>query len=57
MFRQLQALCLIVGAEARAVEAFRALLHVLIDQTADDLAVFEDEGHFVAADFQNRATA
>ncbi len=40
---KLQALGLIVRAEAGAVEAFRVLRHMFVDEAADDLAVFEDE--------------
>ena len=31
--------------------------HVFVDQPADDLAMFEDEGHLVAAHFEHGAAA
>ena len=57
MLGELEALSLVVGAEAGAVEAFRFGQHVFVDQATDDLAVFENEGDFVASDFENRAAA
>lgn len=57
MLGKFQALGLVVGAQAAAIEAFRFLQHMLVNQAADDLAVFQDEGHFVAAHFQHRAAA
>src|SRR5690606_12991970 len=57
MLRQLEPLRLVVRAEAEAIEPLRALQHMLVDEPADDLAVFENERHFVAAHFQNRPTA
>jgi hypothetical protein len=44
MLRQLQALCLIVGADAGAVERVRPRQHLLIDQAADDLAMLRMNG-------------
>src|SRR5262245_33836041 len=57
MLRQLQALRLVVGAEISAVERGRARAHALVDETPDDLAVLQDEGHFMAAHFEDRAAA
>lgn len=57
MLGQFQALCLIVRAEICAVERLRPLQHVLVDQPSDDLAVIEDERHFVAAHFEHGPAA
>jgi hypothetical protein len=57
MLRQLQSLRLIVRLQVGAVERLRPRQHVLVDQPADDLAVFEDERHFMAAHFQHGAAA
>lgn len=51
MLGEFQALSLIVGAEARAVETFGFGQHMFIDKAADDLAVLQDEGYLVASDF------
>ncbi len=57
MLGELQALRLVVGAEAGAVEDRGALGHRLVDEAANGLAMFEDEGHLVAAHFQHRPAA
>src|SRR6202047_2466174 len=57
MLAQLQALRLVVRADALAVEGVGPRQHFLVDQTADDLAVLEDERHLARAYFQNRARA
>jgi hypothetical protein len=53
LFRQFQPLSLIIRGNPSPVKGFRAFLHVLIDQTADHLAMFQHEGGFVAAHFQH----
>src|SRR5215470_8398125 len=55
MFRQFEPLGLVVGADAAAVKLIGTGQHFLVDQPADDLAVFQDERHFARADFQHRA--
>ena len=55
MFRQLEALGLIVRADAHAVERGRPRQHALVDQAADDLAVLEDERHLARAHLEYRA--
>src|SRR5258707_14188079 len=57
MLAQLQALRLIVGADALAVHGMGPGQHFLIYQPADDLAVLEDERHFTRTHFQHRAGA
>src|ERR1700761_7314408 len=57
MFAQLQALRLIVRADALAVHRIRSRQHFFVDQAADDLAVLEDERHLARAHFQHRAGA
>jgi hypothetical protein len=57
MLAQLQALRLIVRADAGAVELVRARDHLLIDQPADDLAVIEDERHLARAHLEHGARA
>src|SRR6478736_3958387 len=57
MFAQLQALRLIVRADAVAVHGIRPRQHFFVHQPADDLAVFEDERHLARAHFQYRARA
>ena len=57
MLAQLQALGLVVRADALAVHGVGPRQHFLVDQAADDLAVFEDERHFARAHFQHRARA
>src|SRR5215471_4435528 len=57
MLRQLQALCLIVRPDARAIERLRPCQHILVDQAPDDLAVLQDERHLTRAHFQHRARA
>src|SRR2546426_1265514 len=41
----------------RSVERTRALQHLLIDEAAHDLAVFQDERHFAGAHFEHGARA
>ena len=57
MLGQLEALRLVVRADAHAVERRWPRQHLLIDQTADDLAVLEDERHLARAHLQHRAGA
>src|SRR6267142_2007600 len=57
MLAQLQALRLIVRADAMAVHGSGPGQHFLIYQPADDLAVLEDERHFARPHFQHRAGA
>ncbi len=57
MFRQFEALRLVVRTDAGAVKLVRSRQHLLVGQTADNLAVFEDERHFARAHFQHRARA
>ncbi len=57
MLRQLQALRLIVRADALAVERGRPLQHLLVDEASDDLPVLEDEGHLARAHFEHGARA
>src|SRR5882672_1554463 len=57
MLAQLQALRLIVRADALAVQRLGPRQHFLVDQPADDLAVLQDERHFARANFQHRARA
>src|SRR6267154_977661 len=57
MLAQLQALRLIVRADALAVHGVGPRQHFLVYQPADDLAVLEDERHFARAHFQHRARA
>src|SRR5579863_5893971 len=57
MLGQLQALRLIVGADALAVHGVWPRQHFLVDEASDDLAVLEDEGYFARAHFEYRARA
>src|SRR5437660_2384068 len=57
MLGELQALRLIVGADALAVQRSRPRQHFLVDQPADDLAMLEDERHLARAHFQYGAGA
>src|SRR3954469_25064443 len=57
MLRQLQALRLVVGADALTVKRLRALQHFLVYKPADDLPVLQDERHLARAHFQHRARA
>src|SRR5579863_8099254 len=57
VFRQLEALCLVVRSDAGAVKLVRPRQHLLVDQPADDLTVFEDERHLARAHFEHRARA
>src|SRR5258706_9257576 len=57
MLAQLQALRLVVRADALAVHGIGPRQHFLIHQTADDLAVLEDERYFARAHFQDSAGA
>ena len=49
MLRELESLRLIVGPNAHAVEALRALEHALINKPADNLAVLKNEGDLARA--------
>src|SRR6266700_7114891 len=55
MLRELQALGLVVRADAIAVELARPRQHLLIDQAADGLAVLEDERHLARAHLEHGA--
>ena len=55
MFRELEALALVVRRDAGAVELVWHLVHLLVDKAAHDLAVFEDEGRLVTANFEHAA--
>src|SRR4051812_6785349 len=57
MLAELQALRLVVRADALAVHGVGARQHLLIDEAANDLAVLEDERHLARAHFQHRARA
>ena len=57
MLGELQALRLIIRANALAVKLPRPRQHLLIDETADDLAVLQDERHFARAHLEHRAGA
>src|SRR5580698_7201907 len=54
VLRQLEALRLIVRADAAAVELIRTRHHLLIDQPPDDLAVLENERHLARTHFKHR---
>src|ERR1700722_12904103 len=53
MLREFQALRLIVGADALAVERVGAREHLLVAEAADDLAVLDDERHLARAHFED----
>src|ERR1700678_1700784 len=55
MLRELQPLTLIVRPDALAVNLRRGIGESLENESADGLAVFEDEGDFAGADFQDGA--
>src|SRR4051794_2059513 len=55
MLAELEALRLVVRADALAVHSVGAGQHLLVDEAADDLAVLEDERHFARAHFENGA--
>jgi hypothetical protein len=57
MLGELEALALIVGADALAIDALGRLGQRLIDKPADNLAVLENERHLVRAHFENGARA
>src|SRR2546430_8458079 len=57
MLRQLEALGLVVGAEALAIERLGPLQHLLVDRAADGLAVLEDERPLARAPFEPRPRA
>src|SRR6202171_4729995 len=57
VLRQLEALGLVIRADAAAVKLVRPRQHFLVHQTADDLAVFKNERHFARTHFQYRARA
>src|SRR6266480_2564098 len=57
MLRELQALRLVVRADALAVERMRARQHLLVDEAPHDLPVLEDERHFARAHLEHRARA
>src|SRR5262245_41801210 len=57
MLGQLQALGLVVRPNALAVELVRACEHLLVDESADDLTVLQDERYLARADLKNGARA
>ena len=57
MLGELEALLLVVGADALAITLRRRIGQALEHQTADDLAMFQDEGNFTGAHFQYGARA
>src|SRR5713226_3468009 len=57
MLRQLEALRLVVRADALAVELVGPRQHPLVDQAADGLAVLQDERHLARAHLEHRARA
>src|ERR1043165_8375285 len=57
MLGELQALRLVVRADALAIQRFGTRQHGLIDEPADDLPVFEDERHFARAHLEQCAAA
>jgi hypothetical protein len=57
MFRKLEALALIVRADALAVNTRRRFGERLILQPTDHLAMFQNERHFVRANLQYGARA
>src|SRR5882672_2901071 len=57
MLRQLEALRLIIGTDALAVERLRSRQHLLVDQAADGLPVLENERNLARAHLQNGARA
>src|ERR1700722_1375756 len=54
MLGEFQALRLVVGADALTVHRIRPRQHFLVNKTADDLPMLENERHFARAHFQNR---
>src|SRR5436305_3328495 len=57
MLGELQALRLIIRADALAIERVGAREHSLVHQAADDLPMLQDERHFARAHFEHRAAA
>src|ERR1700732_2539343 len=57
MLRQRQALALVGGADRGAVELVGPGDQALVDEAADDLAVLDQERHFVRAHFEDGAAA
>src|SRR6202000_2156262 len=55
MLGELQALGLIVRADALAVHGVGPCQHFFVDQPADNLTVLENERHFTRAHFEHRA--
>src|SRR5260370_5040040 len=55
MFRQLQALRLVIRSNALAVKRVRSHVNVLVDEPPHDLPVLEDERHFARAHLQHCA--
>jgi hypothetical protein len=49
MFRQFEALSLVIRSRSGPVQRGRTLQHPLVDQPADDLAMLENERDLVAA--------
>src|SRR5215831_6330424 len=57
MLGQLQALRLVVRADAPAIEGLGPRQHMFVDETTDDLTVLDDEWHLVGAHLEHRAGA
>lgn len=55
MLRKLQRLTLVIALEVGAVENFGRFTEALVDEAADDLAVFKDERHLVRAHLEHDA--
>src|SRR3954468_13401696 len=55
MFGELEALRLVVRANALAVKRVRPREHLLVDKAADDLPVLQDERYLARAYFEHRA--
>src|SRR5580704_16017327 len=57
MLRQLEALRLVVRADALAVELVGPRQHLLVDEAADGLAVLEDKRHLARAHLEHGTRA
>src|SRR5437763_8618149 len=57
MFREFEALRLVVRADAVAVERVRPRQHLFVDQAADNLTVFENERDLARTHFEHGARA
>src|SRR5579862_7831832 len=57
MLREAEALALVIRANALPVHGRRRLRQAFENETADDLAVLQDERHLAASHFEDRACA